>query len=740
MGDPIIQRTFAGGELAPALHARADIIKYVTGLRTLRNFIVLRSGGVANRAGTRLVGECKTSSTSIQIIRYVSDVVGESILIEAGAFYFRFFKNGGAVTVSGVAAYNGGTAYVIGDIVSSGGVNYYSKAAQTGVAPPGASWYAMPAGGLLEIPSPFGNAGINYEQSGVTITLTSTIGGVQPHELIYGSLTRWAIQPVDTKPWSNGPTGQSATAGVVGTQTRRYRITAAATESYEESLPSAVATLLLCGEPTPNAPHLISWTILPGAVEYYVYEDPYGNGNYGFIGSAVGQTSFNDIGFTPDFAVTPPIPRVLFLADFPRVAAHYQQRRFFGNSPLTPDAVYGSRTGFYSNYNISSPLQDDDAITFRVAGNQHNPVRWLLGLKQLVLGTDSGVWTVQGPSGFPLSPANILADQFGYNGVSPLRPVVIGNSIIYVQARGRIIRDLRFDQQVEGLGGRDLTIFASHLFDNYTIDEIDYQETPHSITWVCRSDGTLLGLTYLRDQEIWGWHRHDTAATGLFQHVCVVPEAGEDAVYLVVRRTIGGVIHRFIERLERREIDSFVDDAFFVDCGLTYSGVPVSSVSGLAHLNGQVVSVLADGVVLFDANNPGTNPSVISQFTVTGGALTNLGVSASVIHVGLPIRAEFETLDMDVQGSDVRDRKKAIHGVSVLLDASMRTFLVGPTAAQLLLYNPNAYDAGLNLPFTGTVEMAVNAQFDVNGRMLIRQDQPLPLTILGIIPNVDLGG
>lgn len=745
MGESTFQRTFAGGELAPALTARADLTKYLTGLRRLRNFIILRSGGIANRAGTRLVAECKTSSIAVELHRYVSAVAGESILIESGNGYLRFFKNGGPVTVSGVAAYNGASSYVIGDLVRSGGINYYCRAnAAPGDAPPNTTfWYAMPASGLLELPHPFSTGGWNSVQSGNVITMTSKIGTIPPHELIYSSLTSWVIRIVDTQPQIAAPAGLSGTAGAAGTLTYAYQVTAGAADSFEESVSAGIASVPSTAAPTQAAPIALTWTPVPGAAEYYIYCDPYGNGTFGFVGtttctdSSLGTpAAFNDAGFTPDFTVTPPITRNPFNAagDYPRVAGYHQQRRFFANTDNNPDAVYGSRVGFHSNFTISSPLQDDDAITFKLAANQHNPVRHLLGLKTLIALTDAGEWSIGSPLS-PLTPSNLPADQEAYIGVaaSPA-PVVIGNSILYVQARGSIVHDLQFDQQVEGLGGRDLTIFASHLFDSYSILTMDYQQVPHSTVWICRSDGTLLGLTYLREQDVWGWHRHDSGLFCRFEHVKVVPESSEDSVYVITRRTIGGVFHRFIEKLENREIVNYNADAFFVDCGLSYSGAPVTTFSGLGHLEGQTVAILADGVVIANGSETGT-----AAYVVTGGAIT-IPTPAANVHIGLPIQyAEVETLDLDVAGQAIRDKRKKVGSVTLLIDGSTRKFYIGPDSSNVMPYKANPWE-GTSGAFSGSVEQAIVSAYNDTGRVFVQVRDPIPMTILGIMPNVELGG
>lgn len=737
----VLQRSFAGGELSPALSARADLAQYLAGLKTCRNFIVQRHGGVANRTGLRMIHECKTTSAIVKILRYVHETPGESLLIEAGVNYLRFYQHGALLTISTPAdAYDNGQDYVIGDLVLSGGATYYCVKDTVGHAPPNATyWAALPVDSvsgepILEIPTPFASADLfNWSQSGRTLTLTQR--GVAPHELIFVALTRWVFRAVDTAPLVTAPTNLVLTPPGVGLRKFAYIVTGAAPGSYEESEHSNVAVALTCLAPTPDAPHVLDWDellvpLVTGvtAPEYYVYCDPYDNGTFGFIGTATAQHSFKNPGIDPDFTLTPPLARILFTAtnEFPHVSATFQQRRIFAQTNEVPDGVWASRVGFPSNFGIASPLQDDDAITFRIAGNDQHPVRHLVPLKVgLVMLTDGGEWTAQGPDGHAIIPNGIQVDQATYVGAAgDVRPAPVGNAIIYVQARGSLVHDLKFDIQVEGLAGRDLTIFAGHLFDGFTIDALDYARTPHSIVWCVRSDGQLLGLTYIQEQTVWGWHRHDTA--GRFEDVCVVPAPGEDQPYFIVSRTIGGTTRRFIERLEPRTIVNWNLDSFFLDCGLTYSGAATASVGGLDHLNGQLVGAVGDGVYL-------------GVFTVSGGSIT-LPSAASIIHVGLlQPGVEIETLDLDVNATNVRDRVKRVNGLTLLLDNSRTSASVGPDATHLTQLR-RAINDPTGVAFSGPIELNTISTFNKTGRILVRHAEPLPMTILGVIPNVEIGG
>lgn len=742
----VIQRAFAGGELAPALHARADTAKYQTGLRRCRNFIVQRHGGVSNRGGTRFVNACKTNSATVKMTRYVSEIEGESLLLELGNGYIRFFRNGAALAVDPgtIDPWDIAIDYIVGDLVTDGGLVYYARRATLGDAPAGSpdDWYAFNAQHVYELPSAFGPNLPNCNQSGRTITLTHR--GAHPWELRFEGVTRWVLEPVDTGSQVAAPAGVVLVVGTAGTGNAGYVVTAAAVDTYEESLASAQVINAAAAPATVAAPNVITWTAQPGAAEFYVYADPVGNGVYGFIGTAVGA-QFKDVGVAPDYGRTPPIARVLFNAagEYPHVSAVHQQRRLFGQTENNPDGIYGSRVGLPRNFQLSQPLLDDDAITFKMAGNNHHAVRHILALKSLIVMTGAGAWTVGEPK-VALSPSALSADQESYTGIAEIPPVVVGNSAIYVQARGVGLRDLTFDQQVQSFGGRDLSIFAAHLFNGYTVREIDYAEEANSILWAVRSDGTLLGLTYIRDQDIWGWHRHDTGAAGVFEHVCVVPELNDDAVYVIVKRTIDGATVRYIEKLEphRENVQPADFDlaCFFVDCGLTYAGVPVNNIAGLDHLEGQVVAVVGDGAVLFDGD-PAAAPATVAAFTVTGGTLpTDLPASYATIHAGIPIRfAELETLDLDVAGESVRDKKKRDGSVTLLLEESARTFQVGPTSANLIRYALKPNEAAAD-QFTGQSEINIGSTFTDNGRVFIRHTDPLPLTILGIVPSVELGG
>lgn len=748
---PAILRAFSGGELAPELHARADQVKYVTGLRRCRNFFVRRGGGVSNRSGTRFINGAKVQSALVKLYRFVFTAADESLLIEAGDLYFRFYQNGIllTITIASQPAWSSVTTYVQGNLVQLSGIAYYALRETLNDSPDvsPSDWYPLPAaptGGqaVYEIKTPYTGGSfdspgpLRFSQSGAVITITHV--AYAPAELQnldpLGPTPSWILVPITTAPSITAPTNLNVTAGGSGGGlTLAYVVTAVSEEEYEESIPSSVDSVTNANAPTETAPVTLTWTAVAGAVEYRIYKDPYDNGTFGYIGTATGQADFNDVGFAPDFDLTPPIPRVLFNAtnDYPEMSTFYQQRRLFGYSHNAPATVWASRIGFRSNFTISSPVQDDDAVTFTLQSNEFNVLRHLVENTRLVVLTETAEFLVMGDESGALLPTAINLRRVGTAGSSRAFPATVGSTIVHVQARGNLVRDLVITPDGGVQGSRDLTVYSSHLFDQMTIARLEYAQAPHSIVWAVRSDGTLLGLTYLPEHDVYGWHRHDTGASGIVEDICVVPEADEDVLYLLVRRTINAATVRYIERLEARPqfTDALLPDAFFLDCGITYSGTSTTAITGLSHLEGQSV---------FAWTTTATGQLVQGPFTVSGGAIT-LTTAATKAQVGLAITAEIETLPLDVTGSDLRAKRKAVQALTAIVEKSLPGWLAGPDDDHLLPVQRESWQSETTV-LDGAEEVNLTKAFTDEGRTLIQHVNPTPLTILGLIPQLTVGG
>ena len=567
MSTSIIQRSFVAGQVSPAVYGRADQVKVQTGLSICRNFFVRRHGGISNRSGLQYITPQNSHSAKGRIWKFVFNADQTYILLFEN-LTLRFVRNGELITVSGVAAYNGATAYVIGNLVLSGGVNYYCILATTGNAPPNATyWYAMPAGDIYEIPTPYVTADLPdllFSQSGDVVTITHTTYAIR--DLSRTGHTAWTLTPATSTPSIAAP-ATLTNSGAAGTVTQ-WKATAIKQVTLEESVASSASGS--SAVPTSGAPITLTIGAVTGAQEYNVYKNE-GSGIYGFIGVSSGPT-FIDTGIAPDYTLTPPIGQDPFVGagNYPACSSYYQQRKMYGQTALNPEDAFGSRSGSFKNFSISSPSQDNDATQHTLAGRQVNEIRHIVEIGQLVILTSGAEWIREGDATTPFTPDSPNLKPQTYNGCSAVAPVIIGDNLLYIQARGSIVRDLRFDMNTNGYTGRDLSVFSPDLFEGFTILHWDYAQIPHSIAWAVRSDGALIGLTYLREHEIWGWHYHDT--DGEFEDVCVVPEGIEDVVYCLNKRTIGGATKRYLERFSTRHITDVAVDATFMDSYLSYDG------------------------------------------------------------------------------------------------------------------------------------------------------------------------
>jgi hypothetical protein len=511
----------AGGEIDPALHARVDQAKYSTGLKTLRNFYVQRGGGASNRAGTEFISEVKDSSNPVRLIPFIggaSAVVAtatttRNYVFEFGDGYMRPYYNGAPVL---------GAQKVVSAVDTSATIEITT-----------ATNHVYTTGDEVVFE---GGPSASFRASRFKITVTST--------------TKFTLQYLD---------GTNVVAAdftdVVGSWSgliAREVITVATTITTEmlPYLRFAQSGATLYVQHPSLAPSYID-----------IVSDIAGVG-YTWGVSITDLSSLTFSGTNP------------FASNKPTTVALAQQRLIYGNLVGDSASFLGSLLGNLPNSVITADFaaastNDNEPYDHTMAGNQTQVIQHIIDLNNLVIFTKTGEWVAGGDSNGVVTPTAVSLKQHSYNGANHIQPIIVDNTALFVQAAGSIIRDLVYSDSTSGLRGSDLTIFASHLFDKYTVVDWAYQKTPNPIIWVVRSDGALLGLTYVREQQILAWHRHDS--DGFFESVCSIPEGDKSEVYFCVRRTINGETKRYIEKFSDRKIDD-IKDIKLMDSSLTYDG------------------------------------------------------------------------------------------------------------------------------------------------------------------------
>lgn len=254
---------------------------------------------------------------------------------------------------------------------------------------------------------------------------------------------------------------------------------------------------------------------------------------------------------------------------YPSVVEFFADRLFFANTPTDPQLTHASNTGDYYNFGRSSPIVDSDAFSFAINARQVNAVRSLIPLDSLLILTGDGEYKLTSSNGEVIAPNTIGVKNQGNSGSGKIPPLVIGESSIFVQEEGQKVRDLGYRFEKDGFRGVEFSVWAEHLFTGYRVNWMDYWKAPWSVLLFVRNDGVMPGCTYMPEQEVVGWHWHDTQ--GKFIDVCSVPNVEESDVYFIVQRVVGGETVQCIEQMASTRMQT-EEDAFFVDCGLSYDG------------------------------------------------------------------------------------------------------------------------------------------------------------------------
>lgn len=676
-------RSFAGGEVTPEFFGRIDDVKYQTGLALCRNFIVLPHGPVANRSGTQFVRETKDSSRRSELIPFAfSD--DQTVVIEFGHHYFRFHTNGGTILDLGVP-------YEL--------AHTYDETELSAV---------------------------RFEQSADVISLTHA--SHPPRELRRNSATSWSLVDVPFGPIIGTPAGPGATAfpGITpGTPTtQEYVVTAIAADGKDEGRQSVITS---CSNNLfdDGAYNEIGWTSVVGSVRYNVYKRV--SGLFGYIGQTDSVT-FRDDNIAADLGKTPPLSQSPFGStdNYPACVSYFDQRRVFASTNDEPQRTWLTKEGTESNLDYSLPTQDTDSISFRVASRDANRIRHIVPMSDLILLTSTAAWRITSINTDALTPTSISARPQVTAGANAARPVVINSTMIYATARGGHLREFGYQSDKNGYSSADISLRAPHLFDGYDIARLAFGAAPYPIVWAVSTSGKLIGLTYVPEEKIGAYHQHDTLH-GEFESCCVVAEGDDDVLYVIVRRDIDGDSVRYVERLPSRMF-SDKTHSFFVDCGLVYDGAETDTISGLDHLEGETVSILADGAVR-------------PQQIVVGGEIA-LDEPASYVVVGLPINADFQTmpLSMEIPGYGT-GRPKNVAAVYLKVYQSAAPF-AGPTFDELTEAKWRTTEPYGSSPAlrNGEIEIVIKSAWTDDGSICVRHSDPVPLTVLAYTLDITLGG
>ena len=427
-----------------------------------------------------------------------------------------------------------------------------------------------------------------------------------------------------------------------------------------------------------------------------------------------------------------PSPALNTSGNFPSVVTFFEQRLVYASTAANPQTIWFSKNADYNNFTVGTG--DNDALIYTIASNTVDSIRYLSSTRVLAIGTTGGEFVLTSTNDGPVTPTTTLIRKYSNYGTANVEPVQVADVTLFLQRGASKIREFKFvgDVNSSGYAAPDMTILAEHITQG-GITAFAYQQEPESIVWALRSDGTLLGLTYRREEEVVGWHKHVIGGVfgsgqAVVESIAPLPtDTGNDDLYLIVKRTINSQTKRYVEVLKPFDFGSVTTAAFFVDSGLAYSGSAVTSLSGLYHLEGQSVAILANGA---------THPDE----TVSGGGIT-LDYSSTTAAVGFSYTSEMQTMRIESGSEDgtSQGKPKRIHAVTLRLFETVG-IEVGNSSSEIdrIPFRDSSMlmDQGIPL-FTGDKEIEFPGGFDNDDRIYVRQSQVLPMTVLAFYPRMN---
>jgi hypothetical protein len=666
-----MQYSFNGGVISPDMFGRIDQAKYQTGVAKCKNMYVELFGGVVYRAGFRYVHHYPKSMGKMRLIRFVfSEEQTVVLAIRAGAV--NFFADGGMLLDDNDQPLE--------------------------VAVPYAEEHLMQ---------------LRYAQSADVITITHP--AYPPRKIIRKGATDWVTELVTVGYGLTPPqnlTGTVNKPNETGYVERDYVYQVTAVNDENESQASARSPILKNDLTLSGNTNVLTWDAVEGATRYNVFKLRSGLASY------IGETT--ELSFTDDYietngAITPPLIRNPF-EFYPTAVAYHGQRKVYGGGYKAPQWVRMSRTATDDNFGYHIPMQDTDSIQIRFAARDGNGVKHLVPMSDLLILTSGALWKMSADGAVTAASVNMNKQySTGANDVTPVE--VDGAAIFSSDQTGHVHEvSLASGYNASFYQTIDLSIMCPQLFDGHKIVDCALLRNPLNIIYFVRDDGVLLSLTYEPQQQVWAWAEHHT--NGKFLSVAEIPEDNQSALYAFIERDGFYTVERM---LTRQSLD--IQDKCYLDSSIQYKGAPTTTLTGLDWLEGQTVSVFADG---------GVKPNA----QVVNGTI-KLPRELSNVWVGLNYEAEMQTLPVfSEQKNPVKPKVVTKIHLRVLETQNIMAGVNQDIAERTPVdeFKPRSnepYGSPLNL-YSGLVEMPVDSTYERDVQITVKHDKPLPMKLLAL--------
>lgn len=656
--------TFDTGEISPRLQARVDLPIYSKSAKTIRNAYPLIHGGVTKRRGTLFIGALKNESQRARLIPFVFSTARRFMLVLNGGV-IQFLKDGAFVETSPGVRYEAAIPYSAAEL-----------------------------------------SDVQFAQSGNTMYLVHP--NHEPRLLQRISDTVWTISviPFTYNAVSDVTFSNAFISFRIINGSERFKVGDYFTITTTAGVITASTLPVYVGTPTANG-QVAGKASMPGSTTSETW-------TVTCVLSTPGRQEWSVVG-----SVSGSPAAYWKSGNYPQTVAFFEQRLFFGGSPQFPQHIWASAAGDYLNLTVGN--RDSDGIISQIAGNEYSAITHMVSARSLLPLTTSTEFSFAGNNNSSLSgiSGNVIKDHTRH-GSSAVKPLRIGREVIFLQREGRKARAISYSVTEDANVAPDITLYAEHLTRTATFTDMTFSADPDYIAWLVMSDGRMASLTLAREYEQIAWAQHDT--DGVFENVGSVPSDTSTDTYMIVKRTIDSVERRYVELFDYEETN-----IVFLDCAAYYEGTPLTTVTGLNHLEGKTVSIVTDGVV---------HPSRV----VVAGSIT-LEAPAEIIMIGLPFTTTIELLNPEFGDASSSSQGRTVSITDVTLkfqdtvncklngvDIPFRTNLIGlDTAIAPFTGDKHVKSLGWRSPKTN------NPQNNV-----VESDTPTPFTLLGVFVDAQI--
>lgn len=425
---------------------------------------------------------------------------------------------------------------------------------------------------------------------------------------------------------------------------------------------------------------------------------------------------------------------------YPTCGVFHEDRLCMGGMFGYPDYIVASITGKYEAFSqteTDGSVSDDNALVLKLNARKQGRVMWISSdIRSLLVGTGSSEWSITSADpNAALSARTAKARQGSRRGSANVEPLQIDNQTLFVQRANRTMREMSYVFDVDGYRSPSMSLFSSHLGTPRFL-QLEFAAEPHGLVFARRGDGTVVAITYNKEQDVSAAQVYDF--NGIVESISVIPAADgtQDSLWLIVRRVIDGQTRRFIERLTRFwDFDSVILEAQFADCSSVYDGTPITNVYGLQDYVGQRVVGLYDG-------------SPLTPVVVPATGMITLPEAASKIVIGLGYDSMVETSrpEAGAQDGTAQGKEKRIGGMKLRLwqtgggEYAVRNKEGGITDFTSLEYlTPDTILGEPPALFTGdTKALDMPQAISTEGTVIYRQsgDIPLPMNVIAAMPTM----